>query len=61
MGTQIKLHVTQTIVAGDIAVTYNDWTGKAGEIEMAGKAMEICLRQPDSTWRFLIDDPYARG
>ena len=65
-GMKLKLNVTQTIVAGDVAVTYNEWTGVAplpgGEgLKLAGKAMEICHRQPDGTWRFAIDDPYARG
>jgi uncharacterized protein (TIGR02246 family) len=60
-GMKVKLNVTQTYMAGDIAVTYNDWTGKAGEVEFAGKAMEVCRRQGDGTWRFVIDDPYARG
>jgi len=57
----LKLNVTQTIVAGDIAVTYNDWGGTAAGAELSGKAMEICRRQPDGTWRFVVDDPYARG
>jgi ketosteroid isomerase-like protein len=26
-GMKVKLNVTQTIVAGDIAVTYNEWPG----------------------------------
>jgi uncharacterized protein (TIGR02246 family) len=65
-GMKVKLNVTQTIVAGDIAVTYNEWTGVlkmpgADEVKMSGKAMEICHRQPDGNWRFAIDDPYARG
>jgi len=65
-GMQVELNVTQTLVAGDIAVTYNEWTGAAKmpggvELTMAGKAMEVCHRQPDGTWRFAIDDPYARG
>jgi uncharacterized protein (TIGR02246 family) len=65
-GMQVNLNVTQTIVAGDIAVTYNDWTGVAkvpgaDDMKFAGKAMEVCHRQPDGTWRFAIDDPYARG
>ncbi len=63
---QVKLNVTQTILAGDTAVTYNDWTGvmtgpDGAKIEMAGKAIEVCRRQPDGTWRFAIDDPFARG
>jgi uncharacterized protein (TIGR02246 family) len=65
-GMKVKLNVTQTIVAGDIAVTYNEWTGVSplpggDELKFAGKAMEICHRQPDGTWCFAIDDPYARG
>jgi uncharacterized protein (TIGR02246 family) len=66
MKAQIKLNVTQTIVAGDIAVTYNEWTGVAkvpgaDDMKFAGKAMEVCHRQADGTWRFAIDDPQARG
>ena len=65
-GLQVKLNVTQTFVAGDIAACYNNWTGVAkgpddAEMPFSGKAIEICHRQPDGTWRFAIDDPYARG
>jgi ketosteroid isomerase-like protein len=28
---------------------------------MQGKAMEIVRQQPDGSWRFIIDDPYAGG
>jgi uncharacterized protein (TIGR02246 family) len=64
-GMKVKLNVTKTLVAGDIAVTYNEWSGVAKmpggeELAMAGKAMEVCHRQPDGTWRFAIDDPYSR-
>jgi uncharacterized protein (TIGR02246 family) len=62
---KMKLNVTQTIIAGDVAVLYNEWSGTmtAGgqAVEMAGKAMEICHKQADGTWRFAIDDPFARG
>jgi uncharacterized protein (TIGR02246 family) len=63
---QVKCNVTQTFTAGDIAACYNDWTGTAkgpngDEMAFSGKAIEICHRQPDGTWKFAIDDPYARG
>ena len=66
VGFQVKCNVTQTFTAGDIAACYNDWTGTAkgpggDEMSFSGKAIEICHRQPDGTWRFAIDDPYARG
>jgi len=30
-------------------------------IEQRGKAVEVVRRQADGTWRFAIDDPFARG
>ena len=63
---QVKCNVTQTFTSGEIAATYNNWTGTAkgpngDEMSFSGKAIEICHRQPDGTWKFAIDDPYARG
>jgi uncharacterized protein (TIGR02246 family) len=65
-GTSFKLNVIRTLTAGDTAVVYNEWTGTtrspAGDsTELAGKAIEIVRRQPDGTWLFAIDDPFARG
>jgi uncharacterized protein (TIGR02246 family) len=66
IGFRVKCNVTHAFTAGDIAATYNDWTGTAkrpdgNEMSFSGKAIEICHRQPDGTWKFAIDDPYARG
>ena len=65
-GMQVNLNVTHTFASGDIAACYNDWSGVAKgpngeEMKFSGKAIEICHRQADGTWRFAIDDPYARG
>ena len=65
-GLKVKLNVTQTFTSGDIAACYNDWSGVAkgpngDEMPFSGKAIEICRRQADSSWKFAIDDPYARG
>jgi ketosteroid isomerase-like protein len=51
---------------GDIAVVYNDWTltfvGPDGKtVEDGGKACEIVRRQPDGSWKFVVDDPRMRG
>lgn len=53
-------------VAPDLAVIYNDWTATVSmpdgaTVEMQGKAIEVLRRQPDGSWRFVFDDPYARG
>ena len=59
--------VTKVVSAGDdLAVLYNDWsmsaTGADGAaVSGSGKAIEIVRRQPDGTWRFVVDDPFGRG
>jgi ketosteroid isomerase-like protein len=56
------MNVTRTARAGeDLVVLYNEWILSAGGNEMKGKAIEIVRRQPDGTWLFAIDDPFARG
>jgi uncharacterized protein (TIGR02246 family) len=67
MKPHLTMKVTKTVRAGaDLAVLYNDWsmtaTGPDGKpAEATGKAIEIVRRQPDGTWRFALDDPFARG
>jgi uncharacterized protein (TIGR02246 family) len=63
---RIKQNVVGVISGGDIAVLYNDWTGSMTgpdgvEMLVTGKAIEVCRRQADGTWLFVIDDPWARG
>ena len=63
---RIKMNVVNVVTAGDVAVLYNDWSGTVSgpdgqDVSITGKAIEIVRRQPDGTWLFVIDDPYARG
>jgi uncharacterized protein (TIGR02246 family) len=64
---KITMNVVRVVHAGDdLAVLYNDWSaiGRAADgspFTMEHKAMEIVRRQSDGTWRFAVDDPYARG
>jgi ketosteroid isomerase-like protein len=64
---KITMDVVRVVRAGDdLAVLYNDWrlVGRAADgspFAMTHKAMEIVRRQSDGTWRFAVDDPYARG
>lgn len=62
---RITMNVKHVVRAGDVAVLYNDWTmsvtGADGKAESSsGKAIEVVRRQPDGSWRFVIDDPNAR-
>ena len=66
MRPTLRMNVTKVVRSGDVAVLYNDWTltakGPDGAlIEDKGKAIEIVRQQADGTWRFVIDDPRARG
>ncbi|MGN9909576.1 YybH family protein [Phytohabitans sp. LJ34] len=45
----------KVIVHGDYALMSAAFTGNGGQI--AGVSGEVARRQPDGTWRFLIDDP----
>jgi uncharacterized protein (TIGR02246 family) len=64
---QMRLVVGKVLRAGDdLAALYNDWSGHyvdadGARVEVAGQAIEIVRRQPDGTWRFAIDDAFARG
>ena len=52
----------QVLVAGDIALVANDWTmtGTAPDgsaVTQGGHSADVVHRQPDGTWRVLIDRP----
>ncbi len=55
----------QTVVsAGDVVLLHGEWTlrgtdpeGKAFDMPM--RSAEVVRRQPDGTWRYIIDNPYS--
>src|SRR5215217_7320952 len=58
------LQVRQIFEADDLALSFADWnltgTGPDGEaIEMSGQTSDVLRRQPDGTWRFVIDNPFG--
>ena len=62
---ELSLHAQKVMIAGDIAVIYDDWTAtmdgpEGGRVDLAGKAIEICRRQADGSWLFVFDDATAR-
>jgi uncharacterized protein (TIGR02246 family) len=64
---KIQMNVTRVIKAGDdVAVLYNDWTLSGFQPDGTpftdqGKATEIVRRQRNGTWKYVVDDPRARG
>lgn len=64
MEPSFNLEVREVLQAGDIALSFADWTlvgtGPDGEpIEMSAQTSDVLRRQPDGTWRFVIDNPYG--
>ena len=66
MKPSLRMSIRKVVYGGvDIAVVYNDWeltlVGPDGNaIEDQGKACEIVRRQPDGSWKFVVDDPRMR-
>jgi ketosteroid isomerase-like protein len=64
---QLKLNVVKVVRVGEeLAFLYNEWsgsmTGAEGQsIPTGGKAIEVVRLQTDGTWKFVFDDPWARG
>ena len=67
MQARMSTEIVKVVRAGDeLALVYNDWRMSAKRddgqpVEASGKAIEVVRRQPDGTWRFILDDPFARG
>jgi uncharacterized protein (TIGR02246 family) len=47
------------IEMGDLALLSNTWTFSAGDEQMSGTTSEVARRQPDGSWLYIIDHPYA--
>ena len=64
---RLRSHIVTTLRNGDnLAVLYNDWTmsvrtADGQTTEMNGKAVEVVCRQSDGSWKFAVDDPFARS
>lgn len=59
------LEIGRAIQTGDIALLVSSWTlegEQRGEpYETSGRTADIVRRQPDGSWRLVIDSPYGEG
>ena len=58
----IQLATRRVVQAGDTALLLADWqfhgtTGDGGQVSTSGTSIEVARRQPDGSWRYVIDLP----
>jgi uncharacterized protein (TIGR02246 family) len=64
MKGKLDLEVTRVLEAGGLALVTSAWsftgTGPKGEpVKLAATAADVLRRQPDGSWRFVIDNPWG--
>ena len=64
MNGKLDLEVTRVLEADDLALVCGVWsfngTGPDGEpVQLAANNADVLRRQPDGTWRFVIDNPWG--
>jgi len=67
MKTKFNIHEIKTVMSGDgtiattrMKITTIDKDPKSGnEVRNLVNTLEVVRKQPDGTWRFVIDDPFG--
>ena len=57
LGVPIEVTVRHVLEAGDTALLVVDW--ELPDAGMSGTATDVARRQPDGTWRCVIDNPHG--
>ena len=66
MKPTIQLTTRRVVRVEDTALLMADWqfhgtAADGGDLSTSGTSIEVARRQPDRTWRYLIDLPYGLG
>ena len=64
MNGELDLRVTRVLEVDDLALVMGVWsfdgTGPDGEpVRLESRNADVLRRQPDGTWRFVIDNPWG--
>jgi ketosteroid isomerase-like protein len=62
MGGTLTILASTSVQSGDIALTHSSWRLEApGTDPMEATSAEVSRRQPDGTWRYVVDNPWGAG
>jgi ketosteroid isomerase-like protein len=60
LGGSLAMTTRHAVEADEIALLSNSWTFTMDGAEVASSiTSEVARRQPDGTWRYVIDNPYG--
>ena len=64
MQPRFEFRPRQVLKTGDVALLITEWTMQAtgpdgNAMAMTGTTSDVVRRQPDGSWRFVIDNPYG--
>jgi len=59
MKGHMTLRSRYAIEAGDLAILSNEWTYTADDQTVGAITAEVARRQPDGSWLYVIDHPFA--
>jgi uncharacterized protein (TIGR02246 family) len=59
LGGNIRMTTRYAVVVGDTALLSNDWLFTGAGMQLSSRTAEVARRQPDGTWKYVIDHPYA--
>jgi ketosteroid isomerase-like protein len=59
LGGTIQMKTRYAVVVDDVALLSNDWHFVGSGMEFSSRTSEVAHRQPDGTWKYVIDNPYS--
>jgi uncharacterized protein (TIGR02246 family) len=59
LGGNIQMSTRYAVVVGETALLSNEWNFTGAGMEFSSRTAEVARRQPDGTWKYVIDHPYA--
>ena len=59
VGGTIQMVTRHVVVVDGTALLSNDWHFVGAGMEWSSRTAEVARRQPDGTWKYVIDHPYA--
>lgn len=59
LGGTIQMVTRHAVVVDDTALLSNDWHFVGAGMDLSSRTSEVARRQPDGSWKYVIDHPYA--